>query len=70
MDNGELSAGTGYAPRLYGLMRPYFMGLCTHVSWGYAPIVYGVTVSGLAKRPVFTTLSGLPPPEYLERTSM
>ena len=28
------------------------------------------TVSGLAKRPAFTALRGLPPPECLERTSM
>ena len=56
-----------YAPMTYGFVHPYCTGLCTHYG---APVVYGTTVSSLAKRPAFTALRGLPPPECLERTSM
>ena len=31
-----------YAPILYGLMHPCFMGLCTHTLWGYASMLYGL----------------------------
>ena len=51
-----------YSPMLHGLMHPCFAGLCTHALWAYA-----MTVSGFANRPVFTTLSGLPPEVSLAR---
>ena len=59
------SALWGYASIQYGLMHPYFTGLWARTVRTYAPVFYSVTASGFAQCPVFTTLSGLPPEDFV-----